>query len=78
MAQSLFLLYGLSAHLVIITVDLGDEGDEGEPHDRHQRELPGHHAHKEEVPGALDAAAQEDVDVLRDEVAHLGGVSGEA
>lgn len=61
-------------YLVIITVELRDEADEGEPHDGHQRELPGNHPHEDEVSGRLDDAAQEDVDVLGDEVAHLSGV----
>lgn len=62
-------------YLVIIAVELRHEADEGESHNGHQRELPGNHPHEDEVSGRLDAAAQEDVDILRDEVAHLSGVS---
>lgn len=65
-------------HLVVFAIQHGDEGDEGESHDGHQRELPRHPAHEDEVPDGLDAASQEDVDVLGDEVAHLGGVSRQA
>lgn len=62
-------------YLVVFTIEMGDEADEGEPHDGHQRELPGYSEHEDKVTCSLDAAAQEDVDVLGDEVAHLGGVS---
>lgn len=62
-------------YLVVFTIKLGDEADEGESHDGHQCELPGQSEHEDEVSCSLDAAAQEDVDVLGDEVAHLGGVS---
>lgn len=62
-------------YLVVISIKFRDEGDERESHDGHQREPPGHPAHDDEVAGALDGVPQEDVDVLGDEVAHLGGVS---
>lgn len=62
-------------HLVVFAVKPRDEGDEGESHDGHQRELPGHRKHEDEEASALDGAPQEDVDILSNEVTHLGGVS---
>lgn len=65
-------------HLVVFAVELRDEADEGKAHDGHQRQLPGQLPHEDKVSHRLDAAAQEHVDVLRDEVAHLGGVGRQA
>lgn len=65
-------------HLVVVTVELRDDADEGEAHDGHQRQPPGERPHEDKVSQCLDAGAQEDVDVLRDQVADLGGVSRQA
>ena len=61
--------------LIVFSMEFRDEANEGESHDGHQAELPGDPEHEDEVAGALDGAPQEDVDILGDEVTHLGGVS---
>ena len=62
------------AHLVVFPVHLGDHGDEGEAHERDQSQPPGEAEHEHEEAHRLHRAAQEDVDVDRHQVAHLGGV----
>ncbi len=62
-------------YLVVFAIKFRDEGDEGESHDGHECELPGHPKHEDEEASALDGAPQKDVDILGDEVTHLGGVS---
>lgn len=61
-------------YLVVFAIKLGDQSDERESHHGDQSELPGHPKHEDDEAGALDDAPQKHVDVLGDEVAHLGGV----
>lgn len=65
----------MATNLVVIAIKLRDEADEGECHDGHHGELPGYPEHEDKLPDCPDDVPQEDVDVLGDEVAHLGGVS---
>lgn len=67
----------LHAHLVILAVKLGEHGNVREAHDCDERQLPRHAEHEDEKSDCLDEAAQEQVDILRDEVAHLRGVRGQ-
>lgn len=62
-------------YLVVFAIKFRDDRDEGESHDGHQCELPGQPKHEDEEASALDDAPQKDVDILGDEVTHLGGVS---
>lgn len=66
-----------SPHLVIVAVELGQHADVRETHDHHERQLPRHPEHEDEEAHALDEAAQEQVEVLGDQVAHLRGVRGQ-
>lgn len=62
-------------HLIVLAIEFGNEADERESHDGYQCELPGHSKHEDKEANALDDTPQEDVDILGDDVTHLGGVS---
>lgn len=65
---------GLHAYLVILAVEFGEHSNVRETHYGDECQLPRHAEHEDEESDCLDEAAQEQVDVLRDEVAHLRGV----
>lgn len=61
-------------YLVILAIELGQHGNVRETHDGNECQLPRHAEHEDEESDCFNKAAQEQVDVLRDEVAHLRGV----
>lgn len=67
----------LLACLVIFAVKLGEHGEVREAHDGDERQLPRHAEHEDKESDCLDEAAQEQIDILRDEVTHLRGVWGQ-
>lgn len=62
------------ANLVVFPIKIRHHHDDGEAHESHQGQLPGEAEHEDDDPSGLDGAAQEDVDVLGDQVAHEGRV----
>lgn len=66
------------AYLVVLPIDIRHQHDDGEAHEGDQGELPGEAEHEEDHARGLHHVAQEDVDVLGDQVAHDGRVRRQA
>lgn len=66
------------AYLVVLPIDIRHQHDDGEAHEGDQGELPGEAEHEEDDARGLHHVAQEDVDVLGDQVAHDGRVRRQA